>query len=174
MARKASWMGRIPEILETLDQSRQQNFSRRDVEELFQIGRSQAQSLMKQLGATPLTDAAGSGSSVQALVIPKAVLVVWLVRGNGSLEAIRERSRRQEMQARVAKAREEAQLRSREIPAAKRSDPHKGLDDLPNVAIADGELRIRFTGSEDLLRTLWEVSKAIANDWPRFQELTAA
>jgi hypothetical protein len=44
------------------------------------------------------------------------------------------------------------------------------LKDLPaGIHLRPGELRIKFQGAEDLLRHLFELSQAIANDHERFK-----
>ena len=46
------------------------------------------------------------------------------------------------------------------------------LADLPaGIHLRPGELRIEFFGTEDLLRHLFELSQAILNDYPRFQQI---
>ncbi len=170
MARQSSWNHRIPEIMDALNESRQLFFDRRDIESLFQIGRTAAGKLMGTVGAASLAgEVAAVGSGLQALVVSKTALVVYLARGKNSLAHIKERARRQELGQRMLRAREETALRSRAIPAAP-SSPQRRLGDLPNVQILRGELRVRFSGPEDLLRQLWELSQAIGNDWQSFEE----
>jgi hypothetical protein len=47
----------------------------------------------------------------------------------------------------------------------------KTMTGLPNVRISKGQLTIEFFGTEDLLQQLFELSRAIANDYQTFQRL---
>ena len=40
----------------------------------------------------------------------------------------------------------------------------------PGIELQPGELRVRFCGAEDLAAKLFELSQAMANDWPAFAQ----
>ena len=49
------------------------------------------------------------------------------------------------------------------------------LADLPEgVSLEPGELRITFTGAEDLLQKLFELGQAISNDFEQFRKVVEA
>jgi len=41
----------------------------------------------------------------------------------------------------------------------------------PTVSLTPGELRIRFSGADDLFRQLFELAQAMKNDYERFKTL---
>lgn len=168
MASKKSWTERIPSIVKALEESRAPFLQRADVEQIFQIGRTQANSVMDEAGAAKSSDAMGTreGGRTEAKVISRTALIVYLVRDNSEVMA-REIERRKKLAETLAEANKDLPLQvERPIP---RKPQRKRLDDLANVLLTDSELRIQFSGAADLLVTLKELSMAIGYDYGEFE-----
>lgn len=77
-------------------------------------------------------------------------------------------SRRNRLSDRLGDIRQQAAARRVRIPAAA-DVRERRLGDLPvDISLRPGELRIEFFGAEDLAAKLFELSQAMANDWPGF------
>ncbi len=68
----------------------------------------------------------------------------------------------------LERTRREIAARRVQIPTAP-DRAHRRFSDLPAaIHLGAGELRITFSGAEDLAAKLWELSQAMAHDWNGF------
>lgn len=158
------WITRIPEIIQHIE-ARPRGFflERKDLEALFGVGRSAAGELMHAAG--------GVADGKKGMLISELRLLHYLHTGPEAKSYQREVRRRQLLADRLNQAAAENRRRSVKIPA-NRSEEWLRLKDLPGIRIAPGELRVEFVGgSRELTARLFQLSKAIANDWDRFSQL---
>ncbi len=161
--RKCEWIERVPSALAALRAIDCPTIDRRGVEILLGLSPRQA---LRVLAAVPGSYAAG-----KSLLIARGDLVVALERVLAGEDARREQRRRERVRERLEAARREAAARRVRIPAAAETGRER-IPDLPaGIRLSPGELRIAFSGAEDLLRQLVELSRAIMNDYARFEAL---
>src|SRR5258708_31310605 len=164
--RQVSWLRRIPSMLETLKKATSPFLDRAAVQSLFRLQRRQAGYLMKKLG--PAEYKVGKAF----LVRRHAVLTFLEAKRNGKpykAEALRQRNLRDALD----EARREQKARSVRFKIA--PEPPRTMAGLPaQVHVAPGELRVTFATTEELLQLLYNLSRAIAHDFPTFQALAEA
>lgn len=151
-----SWIERIPLILQRLETDGKAVYTRPEIAELFKIGSSQAANLMKIAGAEVR-------NGIEATVT-RANLKFYIERCPEAKHYLDELERKAKLAARLRQA-------AVPIIGVKAADEWTRFEDLSNVAIAVGELRIVFSGREDLLHTLWQLGRAIGNEPDLFAQL---
>jgi len=159
MPAKATWLLRVPEILAAVADSSVPFFDRAAVEQLFQLRRRQAVNLMRKFGGYQVG---------KAFLIPRQELVRQLELIALGAEFQWEDRRKQRVEELLEDARRAAKARQVEIavPASARGGR---LDGLPStVHLSPGQLSVHFQSPEDLLRQLFELSKAIGSDYEGF------
>jgi len=163
MPAKAAWTHRISEIVAILEQYDFPVLDRAGIESLFGVSRRGAVNVMNRFGAC---------QAGKSLVIDRTVLIQCLRGVATNEDAVRETARRRRIGNALAdmqKYRSGAAVRIRvepEVFSAK-------LAGLPaDVALKPGDLHIRYCTAEDLLKKLFELSQAIANDYEQFECMT--
>ena len=165
MPAKAQWLLRVPEILEELAALDVPVLDRAACERLFRLRRRRAIDLIRgfggyQAGRTFLVDRPKLVAQLERIRDSPDFKMEWRRKERlaDRLDAIR----RLQAGARVAIPLEPETLRQR-------------LPDLPpGVGLSPGELHIQFESSEELLRKLFALAQAIANDYEAFEKRTSA
>jgi hypothetical protein len=161
---KPTWWGQIEDIVATLELSDAVVVDRSAAEKLFQVGPRRAVQLLTLFGGQ---EAGG------AVLIERERLLVKL-RELRATDTFREEIRR-----RRKVGEEIEQLRRRRAGEKVRIavEPEifsSGMASLPEaVQIGAGRLEIEYGDCEDLLQKLVALSKAAANDFEHFQQLTS-
>ncbi|HXB56811.1 MAG TPA: hypothetical protein VN461_18765 [Vicinamibacteria bacterium] len=151
-------------MLATLKKTTTPFLDRAAVQTLFRLQRRQAGYLMKKLG--PAEYRVG-----KAFVVRRHAVVTLLeAKRNGKpykAEELRQRSLREALD----EARREQKARSVRFKIA--PEPPRKMAGLPDqVRLAPGELRVTFATTEELLQLLYDLSRAIAHDFPTFETLS--
>ena len=158
--RPIEWFQRLPHILAQLDSPKQPNWlDRAAVEHLFGVSRRNAHYLMARFGAQRLGN---------LLVIEPAALAAKLRELITQDQVVRQVRRHERVRAFIQERRAGLKLARITLP-----EPTIGaLAHLPeSIRLAPGHLAIDFTGAIDLLTQLTELSKAIGDDFDRFEGL---
>ncbi len=156
MPAQPTWFARLPAILADLRALDFPYLDRQAFERLFRVRDRRARALMTRFQGIQLGNA----------------WVVERIRLIGALEKIQqgeefqwERHRRQRVAEVYEQAKREHPARQVAIPVARESR-ERALSSLPrDIQLAPGELRIQFTGFEDLLTKLFELGQAVENDF---------
>jgi hypothetical protein len=161
--RKPSWLRHIPEILATLKKATTPFLDRAALQSLFRIRRRQAARLMKELGPSEFKVG-------KAYLVRRHALVTFLEARRKEkpykAEALRQRNLREGLD----EARREQKARSVRFKIT--PEQPRSMAGLPDqVRLAPGELRVTFATTEELLQLLYDLSRAIAHDFPTFQSL---
>jgi hypothetical protein len=161
--RQVSWLRRIPSMLETLKKTTTPFLDRAAVQSLFRLQRRQAGYLMKKLG--PAEYLVG-----KAFLVRRHNVITFLEARRKEkpykAEALRQRNLREALD----EARREQKARSVRFKIA--PEAPRTMAGLPDqVRLAPGELRVTFATTEELLQLLYDLSRAIAHDFPTFQSL---
>lgn len=156
MPKIKSWSARIPVILQHLEADTQRLYTRQDLEALFGIGRSQASDLMLISGATVRNGLPA--------VATRENLRYYVERCPEAQAYLDEQDRKRKLAKRLQQTTEELRQKAIPIPGVKPADEWTKWEDLPNVAVEPGLMRIAFYGYVELLNTLWLVSRAMANE----------
>lgn len=159
MPAKPQWFLRIPGILAQLSTLEAPILDRAAVERLFGLKRRQAVNLLNRFGGY---------QAGKALLIDRAQIIVCLKQICETGDFVYEERRR----CRVGEALDRAaayhaaariQIRvDRQVLRRKIADLSEGIELQP------GLLLVRFAGSEELLRKMYELSQAVSNDFERF------
>lgn len=164
MPRPKPWLGRLPLILQALEALSEERLKRRDVEQIFGIGRSAANELMNVVG---LAKGAGAG---EPAAVTRANLLDYLTHSTEAQDAMAELARRKKLAEKLAVASDEQKLRRVAIPVSS-ADEWCTLAELPNVTIEDGVLRVAFSSPRELMADLYRLAKAAGNDWDAFERV---
>jgi hypothetical protein len=153
-------------MLATLKKTTTPFLDRAAVQTLFRLQRRQAGYLMKKLG--PAEYRVG-----KALLVRRHSVVTFLEAKRAGkpykAEALRQRNLREALD----EARREQKARSVRFKIA--PEPPRSMAGLPDqVHLAPGELRVTFATTEELLQLLYDLSRAIAHDFPTFEALSQA
>jgi len=158
MARPVEWFQRLPRILAILAQSDAPALlNRTSIQQLFGVERRNAQYLLRRFGAVRLGN---------ALVIERERLASQLEGLAGADDFERRRRRHEQVRTVLTEARATWQLARISLP----EPSAEGLSQLPpTIQLEPGRLAIHFSGAVDLLGQLLELSKAIGEDFDRFE-----
>ena len=156
MPDKPLWFHELPVILERFRSMRAPVVGRAVIEAEFGLKRRQAIYLMNKVGGW---------EAGRTFLVERVKLIAWLEGlARGDDFAIEER-RRLRLSESLAEARRTFSARQVRIE----TDSLPGPAGLPGgVELRRGELRIEFSGVEDLLSKLFDLSKAIAGDYDDF------
>jgi hypothetical protein len=161
VARRSSWIHRIPNVLAELESSEAPLIDRSDLEALLDVSPRHALRLLHQLGAVEIG---------KNLVLERPRLIEGL-RAIADGEDVRYERRRL---ARVSRVIEDLrqEVHARRVPIEVGTRPGDMLfGSLPAaVRLEPGRLEIRFTSPQELLARLYELSQAIANDYEQFEQ----
>jgi hypothetical protein len=158
-----SWLVRVPEILEQLRDFPAPFIDRFTIETLFHVRRRRAHQLMASL----------SGFQVgRTYLIDRTALIEALEQMGRTGSFHYERQRKIRIAKALDQARTSLATRKINLPAGI-GDSREGLEALPaNVHLGSGELRITFSGPQELLGALFELARAIQADYSKFEERT--
>jgi hypothetical protein len=131
-------------------------YTRRYVETLFEIGRSQASDLMQIAGATVRNGLPA--------VVTRENLRYYVERCPEAQAFLGEQDRKRKLAKRLQQSAEELRQRAVPIPGVKPADEWVLLGDVRNVQVGPGLMQITFGTQTELLLTLWLVSRAMANE----------
>ena len=160
MPAKALWLLQIPEIVALLETFDVPVVDRAIMERLFGLRRRRAIELLHRFGGY---------QAGRTFLIDRRLLIEHLRHLAEGEELQRESQRRERLGHTVD------QLRRQQAAARVRIlvEPdvfNRKLTDLPpGVALEAGHLHIAFSGTEDLLGKLFELSQAASNDFDRFR-----
>ena len=155
MARTVKWSRDLHPIRERALRSRTETWSRLDVQHLFTVGSSSAQSLMKAIG------------EVQAVAgahfVERQALLAFLD------EMVTSPSVEEALRARLGKA--EPPPRPKPLRIALPADlRHAMMPDLPkNITLEPGRLEVRAESATAMLESLVTLAMIMQNDLDRFQ-----
>lgn len=156
MPRPKPWISSIPFILKAVKESDQREYTRPEVEKLFNIGRTAALELMNVVGSKLAGDSPDGG-----LVVSKSKLVAYLSYGPEAAAGARELARRAKVAKTLESAAEGQRLRSIELRGVARDAADYLLKDLANVSISPGLLMVVFSDAVDLLSQLYKLVQAV-------------
>lgn len=161
MPAKASWIVELPRILETLETFPAPVLDRTCIEQIFRVRRRRAIELMHRFGGY---------QAGQTLLVERSALLRSLRRfldGDYRWEA----GRRRRLAAELARARQLLPGQRVRLPVPPEVLAHRMADLPAGVSLQAGELRVRFRAAEDLLQQLFDLSRAILNDYEGFEAL---
>jgi hypothetical protein len=163
MPAKAPWLLKIPEIIAMLEAFDVPVVDRSVIERLFGLRRRRAIELLHRFG--------GYQAGRTFLVDRRRLLdqLRRLMEG----EDFQVESRRKERLGQAVDELRRYQAAARvKIPVQPVVLNRKVADLAAGVALEPGHLHIEFSGTEDLLSKLYELSRAAANDFDRFRAVT--
>jgi hypothetical protein len=176
MAPSRTWLPRAEEIIEVLRKMRSKELDRAAVEELFQLQRRAALTLMEQVGASPTRG--------KAWTLPRASLLSWVERVYK--EDAWQLERRADLAADLSQSMAEVQaireaLRQAGRPPVRFTVVQEVLSAScatvsPNVSITPGRIVIqtdRHDAAVQACELLYELGLAIANDFDGLHRLIA-
>jgi len=161
MPAKPRWWRHIPEIRKMLEDARLPVIDRASVERLFGLERRQAIELMHRFGGY----LAG-----RTFLIGREQLIEALDAIAASGEYQQEAARREQLVASVDAVRRTRQTEAIRIPVSREVFDARLKSLGPGVELRAGRLAIEFAGPEDLLRKLFALAQAVANDYAAFEE----
>jgi len=161
MPAKPRWWRHIPEIRKMLEDARLPVIDRCSVERLFGLERRQAIELMHRFGGY----LAG-----RTFLIGREQLIEALDAIAASGEYQQEAARREQFVASVDAVRRTRQTEAIRIPVSREVFDARLKSLGPGVELRAGRLAIEFAGPEDLLRKLFALAQAVANDYAAFEE----
>lgn len=159
MARSVDWFQRLPQILALLEEpGHPQLLNRQGIQDLFGVERRNAQYLLTRFGAARFGN---------ALCIERAQLANALRELATQDGCVRQIQRHQNVRTVLADRRVSLKLARITLPPSSNS-----LGQLPStIQFEPGCLSIEFSGAVDLLGQLLELSRAIGDDFERFEAL---
>lgn len=164
MPAKAQWLQRIPEILDILVSVPGPIVDRASIETVFGVGRRRAITLLHSFGGF---------QTGKTFFIERLALIGQLEQLRKGVEFRAECKRRNRLAEDLIRTSRLASGRQIRITAA---DDARGRQfaDLPSgITLQSGELKVQFSGGEDLLRQLFELSQAILNNYEEFEKMVA-
>ena len=160
MPTQPSWLLQLPRIRKVLEELDLPVIDRAGIERIFGVRRRRAIQLMHKFG----------GYQAGRTFLVERTKVLQALRRIGRDDVEWELARREKLVAEIEKA--EKLLPGRQVRIKVPSLETKTVANLPpGVHLEPGELRIRFAGTEDLLRKLYELGQAIANDFDKFDDV---
>ena len=156
-----AWLARLPQIRAALARLDTPVLGRAEVEKLFGLRRRQALRLL-----TPLVRLQAGRTGL----VERAALLAWLDSLQGKKPVVLEAARRQKLdrslELQLATLAREAEAHRR--PVALPQTGEDGGSWPPGVNLVPGELRIRYSGAEDLLGRILALTELAAADPDRF------
>src|SRR5579872_3079872 len=162
MPAQPTWFLHVPSILEQLRALSTPLLDRTAVEKLFGVRRRRAHALMGRFGGF---------QTGRTFLVDRLELIAALEALQRGDDFDREQRRKQRLSAELETLHRQLPGRRVSIDVAPEVRDHV-IADLPSgIHLRPGELRVEFSGTEDLLRKLYELSQGILNDWGRFEAL---
>jgi len=160
MPAKPSWLLHIPEIVEQLDLFQVPVVDRAIIEVVFGLGRRQAIEFLHRFGGY---------QAGRTFLIDRQLLIEGLRRLMAGEEFQNEVSRKERLDQTISqlhRSRAGARVKIRVRPEILQGEVARLS---AGIALEPGHLHIEFSGTEDLLAKLYELSQAAANDFDRFR-----
>ena len=165
MPAKALWLLQIPEILALLETFDVPVIDRSIIERLFGLRRRRAIELLHRFGGY---------QAGRTFLVERRLLIEHLRRLADGEEFQRESQRKERLDHTVEELRRHRTAARVKISVQPDVFSRK-LADLPvGVALEAGHLHIAFSGTDDLLSKLFELSQAASNDFERFRAAAEA
>lgn len=165
MPHQPSWLDRVREIIDTLDEPELASvpfLTRASIESLFGLKRRAAIELMKKIGRFQVG---------KEFVVDRGTLRHWLGRVEIGEKVWYEEIRRQRVEEFVDQIQWEREARKPRVVVPEKTLELKLEGMPPTVSLKPGEMKIEFFGAEDLFRQLFEIAQVIRNDYNRFREM---
>ena len=160
MPAKALWLLQIPEIVSLLETFDVPVVDRAIVERLFGLRRRQAIELLHRFGGY---------QAGRIFLVDRHLLIENLRRLADGEEFQRESRRKERLDRAVDQLRRNRTAARVKIPVQPDVCSRKLAGLSPGVSLEAGHLHIAFSGAEDLLGKLFELSQAASNDFDRFR-----
>jgi hypothetical protein len=162
MPAQPHWLLHLPQIIAELEHLDAPVVDRASFEKVFTVGRRRAIQLMHRF----------EGHQVgRTFLIDRHRLLDRLRAEQSGANFDHEHTRRLKVVEELDRLRKLSPGRGIRIPVEAKVRDNR-LADLPSgIHLKPGELRLEFTGTENLLRQLFELSQAILNDYRRFEEV---
>jgi hypothetical protein len=160
VAAKPSWWQHIEEIRSMLAEVQLPVIDRSVVERLFGLRRRQAIELMHRFGGY---------QAGRTFLIGREQLVEQLDRILAGDECRREAARRERVSAEIERVQRTRRSEAVRIPVTPDVFDTRMRALAPDVQLRPGKLEIEFAGAEDLLRKLFGLAQAVANDYGNFE-----
>ena len=160
MPAKALWLLHVPAILSQLETFEVPVLDRAIIERLFGLRRRQAIELLHRFGGY---------QAGRTFLVERRLLIEHLRRLADGEEFQRERQRKERLDLAVDRLHRHQTAERVKIPVEPGVFSRKLADLSPGVALEAGHLHIEFSGTEDLLTKLFELSQAARNDFDRFR-----
>ena len=165
MPAKASWLLQIPEIVAQLEVFDIPVVDRAMVEQLFGLRRRRAIELMHRFGGY---------QAGRTFLIERRLLIRNLQELTEGENFQTEKQRKERLDETLDQFRRSRPATQVKIPVARDVMEQKMAGLSPAVGLEPGHLHIEFSGAEDLLSKLYELSQAAANDFDRFRAAAEA
>ena len=160
MAAKPRWWHHIPEIRSVLADVPMPVVDRAAIERLFGLRRRQAIDLMNRFGGY---------QAGRTFLITRDQLLAQLDAIAAGNEYQHEAARRERVAASIDTIQRTRQSEAVRIRISAEVFGNRLRTLPPDVRLRSGKLEIEFSGLEDLLRKLFELAQAVANDYASFE-----
>ena len=160
MPAKTLWLLQIPEIVALLETFDVPVVDRAIIERLFGLRRRQAIELLHRFGGY---------QAGRTFLLDRRLLIEHLRRLADGEEFQQESQRKERLDHAVDQLRRHQAAARVKIPVQPDVFNRKLTDLPPGVVLEAGHLHIAFSGTEDLLGKLFELSQAASNDFDRFR-----
>ena len=164
MPAQPEWFQRLPEMIDQLGALPDAYLDRLSVEKLFGVGQRRARQLMAGLPGVRVGN---------AFAVERRALMDWLQQTAAGTPFQTEAARRARVVERLENARRQMAARRIEISPPSPTVSRFSESLATGIDIVPGELRIHFATPEDLAAKLFQLSQAMAADWPGFQQAAA-
>ena len=160
MPAKALWLLQIPEIVSLLETFDVPVVDRSVIERLFGLRRRQAIELLHRFGGY---------QAGRTFLVDRRLLIEHLRRLADGAEFQQEIQRKERLDQAVDQLRRQQAAARVKVLVQPDAFRRKLANLSPGVALEAGHLHIEFSGTEDLLGKLFELSQAASNDFDRFR-----
>ena len=159
MPAKAPWLLMIPEIVAQLETFDVPVVDRAIIEAVFGLRRRRAIELLHRFGGY---------QAGRTFLIGRQQLIDHLRRLAEGEEFQTEARRKERLSEAIKQVRRES-VAARVKVAVSPETMERKMAGLAGIALEPGHLHVQFSGAEDLLSKLYELSRAAANDFERFR-----
>jgi hypothetical protein len=160
MPAQPTWFHRLDSILSELRGLESAYLDRQAVERIFGVRERRARQLMAGLPSLQIGN---------AIAISRSALIERLEDTCAGDRFQWEIKRRARVVEALEALRKHAAARRVQFPAPPDSRDRRFASLPADIDLRPGELRIRFAGPEDLAAKLFDLSQAMANDWPAME-----
>lgn len=162
MPAQPAWFHQLDSILSELRALPTGFLDRQAVERIFHVRERRARQLMAGLPCLQIGN---------AVVVGRSALIERLEMTKVSDRFLWEIRRRARVAASLEALRNNLAARQVQVPAPAGARDRLSGTLCPEIELRPGELRIRFAGAKDLAAKLFELSQAMANDWPTMERI---